>query len=218
MYTQKRGVSLVSVMGTKAIRKNSGKSVLSPVFFESAEELRGWFEKQHARETELLIGFYKKATGRGITYPQALDEALAFGWIDGVRRRLDDQVYTIRFTPRRPGSIWSVVNTKRVQVLIAEGRMKPPGLRAFHERDAEKTRKYSYEREQASFDAAMDSKLRANRKAASFFDAQPPGYRKLITFWIMSAKKEETRVKRMDLLLERSAAGRRIDLLRSSSP
>jgi uncharacterized protein YdeI (YjbR/CyaY-like superfamily) len=187
---------------------------MKPAFFESAAEFRAWLAKHHASETQLLVGFHKKATGRGITYQEALDEALAHGWIDGVRKRLDDSSYTIRFTPRKPGSIWSVVNTRRLQELIAQKRMKPPGLRVFEQRDQAKTRQYSYERENAKLDTALEAALRANAKAAAFFDAQPPGYRKITTFWVMSAKQEATRSRRLAQLIERSAQGARIDLLK----
>ena len=189
---------------------------MKPTFFDSAAAFRAWLAKHHGSETELLVGFRKKADGRGITYPEALDEALAYGWIDGVRRSLGEEGYTIRFTPRRPGSIWSQVNIRHVERLIKDGRMQPPGLRAFEGRDEQKARQYSYERETAKFDRALEKKLRANRKAAAFFDAQPPGYRKITAFWVMEAKKEETRARRMAELIETSAAGRRIDLLRPS--
>jgi len=161
------------------------------------------------------VGFYRKESGRGgITYPEALDEALSYGWIDGIRKRLDAGAYTIRFTPRKPGSTWSAVNIARVGELTARGLMKPPGLRVYAERDERKSRQYSYEREQAQLDPALDAALRANRKASSFFDAQPPGYRKTATFWVMSAKQEDTRARRLAHLIERSASGTRIDLLR----
>jgi len=186
---------------------------LVPVFFKSAYDFRAWLRKNHAAERELLVGLYKKELNRGVTYPEALDAALAFGWIDGVRKRLNEEAYTIRFAPRKPGSIWSQVNLQRVEALIAKGRMEAPGLRVFRERDEQKTRKYSYERSQAELDPALDAALRANKKAAEFFDAQPPGYRKVAVFWIMSAKKEETRARRLAQLIERSAKGARIDLL-----
>ena len=186
---------------------------MKPTFFKSPADFHRWLDAHHAASTELLVGFYKKELGRGITYPEALDEALAFGWIDGVRKRLDADSYTIRFTPRKPKSIWSVANIKRVRELIALGRMQPSGQRAFDGRDEERTKKYSYEREQATLAPALEAALRANRKAASFFDAQPPGYRKLATFWIKSAKKEETRERRLAVLVERSAKGSRIDQL-----
>jgi len=186
---------------------------MKPVFFASAAGLRAWLDEHGTGAQELLVGFYKKELGLGITYPEALDEALAFGWIDGIRKRFDAQSYTIRFTPRRPGSIWSVVNIRRVQVLITEGRMQPPGLRAFHGRDEKKTRKYSYERGDGKLDPALEAKLRANRKAEAFFEAQPPGYRKLVIFWVMNAKREETRARRFGQLLKCSAKGARGDIL-----
>jgi len=188
---------------------------MKPAFFKSAADFRDWLAQHHADARELLMGFYRKESGRGgITYPEALDEALSFGWIDGVRKRIDAESYTIRFTPRKPGSIWSAVNIQRVGELTARGLMKPPGLRVYAERDERKSRQYSYEREQAQLDPALDAALRANRKASSFFDAQPPGYRRTATFWVMSAKQEETRARRLAHLIERSASGARIDLLR----
>jgi uncharacterized protein YdeI (YjbR/CyaY-like superfamily) len=188
---------------------------MKPAFFKSAADFRDWLAQHHADARELLMGFYRKESGRGgITYPEALDEALSFGWIDGVRKRIDAESYTIRFTPRKPGSIWSAVNIQRVGELTARGLMKPPGLRVYAERDERKSRQYSYEREQAQLDPALDAALRANRKASSFFDAQPPGYRRTATFWVMSAKQEETRARRLAHLIERSASGTRIDLLR----
>lgn len=188
---------------------------MKPAFFKSAADFRDWLARHHADARELLMGFYRKESGRGgITYPEALDEALSFGWIDGVRKRIDAESYTIRFTPRKPGSIWSAVNIQRVGELTARGLMKPPGLRVYAERDERKSRQYSYEREQAQLDPALDAALRANPKASAFFDAQPPGYRRITAFWVMSAKKEETRARRLAHLIERSASGARIDLLK----
>jgi uncharacterized protein YdeI (YjbR/CyaY-like superfamily) len=187
---------------------------MKPAFFKSAADFRQWLDSHHDSVSELLVGFYRKETGRGITYPEALDAALAFGWIDGVRKRIDTESYTSRFTPRKPGSVWSVVNIKRVGVLTAQGLMQPPGLRVFRERDERKTQQYSYEREQAKLDSTLDAALRANRKASAFFDAQPPGYTKTATFWVMSAKQEATRARRLAHLIERSASGTRIDLLK----
>jgi len=186
---------------------------MKPVFFQSAADFRDWLGQHHATARELLVGFYKKKSGRGITYPEALDEALSFGWIDGVRKRIDAAAYTIRFTPRKPGSIWSAVNIERVRQLTSRGLMQPPGLRVYAGRDERKTRQYSYEREQRKLDPALDAALRADRKASAFFDAQPPGYRKTTIFWVMSAKKEETRARRLAHLIDRSASGARIDLL-----
>ncbi len=186
---------------------------MKPTFFKSAADFRGWLDQHHATEPELLIGFYRRALGRGITYPEALDEALCFGWIDSVRRQIDAEAYMIRFTPRKPRSNWSAVNIERVGVLISRGLMKPSGLRVFRERDERKTEQFSYERDQGRLDPALDATLRANQKAASFFEAQPPGYRKTVILWVMSAKREETRARRLAHLIERSASGARIDLL-----
>ncbi len=186
---------------------------MKPTFFKSAAEFRGWLDKHHAIEGELLVGFYRKESGGGIRYQEALDEELCFGWIDGVRKRIDAEAYTIRFTPRKLGSIWSVVNIQRVQGLITLGRMKPAGLRAIEERDERKARQYSYEREHVRLDPALNAMLRANQKASSFFDAQPFGYRRIVNFWVMSAKREETRARRLARLIEVSAMEARIDFL-----
>jgi len=186
---------------------------VKPRFFRSAAEFRRWLGRCHVRERELLVGLYKKELRRGLTYPEALDAALSFGWIDGVRKRIDADAYTIRFTPRKRGSVWSAVNIQRAGELIARGLMKPPGLRAFRERDERKTRQYSYEREQARLEPRLKATLRGNRKASSFFDAQPPGYQKTVIFWVMSAKREESRARRLGIVIERSASGARIDQL-----
>ncbi|HEY9225188.1 MAG TPA: YdeI/OmpD-associated family protein, partial [Gemmatimonadaceae bacterium] len=159
-------------------------------FFRTADDLRSWLATHHASETELLVGFYKKETRRAsVTYSEALDEALAIGWIDGVRRRLDDESYSIRFTPRTPKSIWSKVNIKRAGELIALGRMQAAGLAAFEKRDEKRANSYSYEREMAAFGPAEAKALAADKKASAFFEAQPPGYRRVATHWVVSAKK-----------------------------
>jgi uncharacterized protein YdeI (YjbR/CyaY-like superfamily) len=186
---------------------------MDSTFFDSAADFRRWLGQHHATARELLLGFYKKQLGHGITYREALDEALSFGWIDGVRKRIDAETYCIRFTPRKPGSIWSAVNIRRAQELVSRGQMKPSGLRVFRERDEQKTRQCSYERENGSLDPALDEILRANQKASSFFDAQPPGYKKTVSLWVMSAKKQETRARRLAHLIERSAIETRIDPL-----
>jgi uncharacterized protein YdeI (YjbR/CyaY-like superfamily) len=197
-------------MSENALRSDRG---IRPIFFKSAADFRSWLQKHHTTARELLAGFYKKDSSRGVTYPEALDGTLSFGWIDGVRKRIDAEAYTIRFTPRKPNSIWSEVNIRRVQELISQGLMRPSGLRVFRERDEQKTRQYSYERGHAKLDPALDAALRANQKASSFFEALPPGYRKTAIFWVMSAKKEATRARRLAHLIERSASGNRIDLL-----
>lgn len=189
---------------------------MPPTFFATPADFRRWLKKHHASERELLVGFYRKGSGRpSITWPESVDEALSFGWIDGVRRKLDDESYVIRFTPRRIGSNWSLVNTRRAKELIAGGRMEPAGLRAFEGRDPETSGIYSFEqRRAAKFDPEADAQFRANGAAWKFFQSQPPGYRKTAVWWVISAKREETRAKRLKTLIEDSAEGRRIALLR----
>ena len=183
-----------------------------PTFFATPEAFRRWLEKHHETERELLVGFYKTGSGRpSITWPQSVDEALSFGWIDGVRRRIDDESYSIRFTPRKPTSIWSAVNIKRMGELIAEGRVRPAGLAAFARRSAKKSAIYAYEqREAAALDPAFEKELRRDKAAWKNFQAEAPWYRRTTTYWVMSAKREETRRKRLAELIEASAAGRRI--------
>ena len=188
---------------------------MSPVFFETAAEFRAWLEANHATVTELLVGFYKVGSGLpSITWPQSVDQALCFGWIDGLRRRIDDQSYSIRFTPRRKGSVWSAVNTKRVLELIEEGAMQPAGLAAFEARDPARTDEYSYENRPQGLDKVYEVEFRANAAAWAFWEAQPPHYRKGAAHWVMSAKREETRQKRLATLIADSAAGRWIGLYR----
>jgi uncharacterized protein YdeI (YjbR/CyaY-like superfamily) len=189
-----------------------------PKFFRTAVEFRGWLSKHHATETELLVGFFKKGSGKpSITYPEALDEALAIGWIDGVRRNVTEDSYSIRFSPRTAKSIWSNVNMKRVAALKAAGRMRPEGLAVFERRDAKRSGVYSYEREHAAFGADELKALAAEPKARTFFEAQPPGYRRVTAFWVMSAKRTETRERRMGILMDHSRRGERIPLLTSPS-
>jgi uncharacterized protein YdeI (YjbR/CyaY-like superfamily) len=165
------------------------------------------------------VGFYKKASGKpSITWPESVDEALCFGWIDGVRKSIDESSYKIRFTPRRPGSIWSAVNIKRAGELIELGRMAPAGLRAFDERKEARSVVYSYEqRDSARLEGDYEAQLRANPQAWDFFQAQPPWYQRAASWWVISAKKEETRLKRLATLIEESAQGRTIAPLRRPS-
>jgi uncharacterized protein YdeI (YjbR/CyaY-like superfamily) len=184
---------------------------VTPKFFKSGDAFRAWLEKHGAKERELWVGFYKKASGRGgLTYPEAVDAALSFGWIDGVKYKVDESSYMHRFSPRTAGSYWSAVNTKRMEQLIADGLAAAPGLAAFERRDRTVTQKYSFERKNPEFDAAALRALKANKPAWAFFAAQPPGYQKLLTFWVMSAKQEETRLRRLKALVERSAKGERV--------
>jgi len=190
---------------------------MTPKFFATLGKFRAWLTAHHATETELWVGFYKKASGRGgITYNEALDEALCFGWIDGVRKRLDDDACVQRFTPRRTGSYWSAVNVRRANGLIRDKRMAPPGRRAFERRDASAAGKYSFERAAAGFTPAQVRHFRSDRSAWEFFQSQPPGYRRIATFWVVSAKKDETRARRLETLMKDSAAGRRIGLVPSN--
>ncbi|MFL5759572.1 MAG: YdeI/OmpD-associated family protein [Thermomicrobiales bacterium] len=187
---------------------------MDPMFFVSQSDLHDWFAQHHDDAKELLVGFWKTKTAKpSITYQEALDEALSFGWIDGVRRSLGDESYTIRFTPRKPRSIWSAINIKRVGELTEAGRMQPAGLQAFNERDPERTGRYSNEQAEIQLGPTYEAQFRAQPQAWDFFQAQPPSYRKPAIWWVMSAKKEETRQKRLTTLIADSATGRRIPAL-----
>lgn len=180
-------------------------------FFKTASDLRKWFDANHQRADELWVGFYRKGSGRAsITWPEAVDEALCFGWIDGIRKRVDDESYTNRLTPRRKGSIWSAINIARVGVLTKEGRMRPAGLAAFEARKANKSGIYSYEQRRDQLEEPYAGILKKNKRAWTFFEKQPPYYRKLAGWWIVSAKKEETRTARLQQLIELSARGERL--------
>lgn len=185
---------------------------MKPVFFATPQAFRAWLGTHHRTAKELLVSFYKKDTGRpSITWPESVDQALCFGWIDGVRKRIDDERYTIRFTPRRPGSTWSAVNIRRVEELKAGRLMRPAGLEAFGRRSEEKSRAYAYEqRYSAMLEPAHQKKFEANKKACAFFRAQAPSYQPTAIYRIVSAKKDETRLKRLDALIRESANGRRI--------
>lgn len=188
---------------------------MEPTFFAKPTDFRRWLQKHHRSEQELWVGFYKRTSRRpSITWPESVDEALCFGWIDGLRKTIDAESYKIRFTPRRKSSIWSQVNSRRVAELIRAGRMKPAGLAAFEGRDPKKTYRYSFEqREAARLSKEAEAQFRANRAAWAFFESQPPGYRKTIVWWAVSAKQEATRLRRLELLIGESAAGRRLDLM-----
>lgn len=182
---------------------------MNPTFFATPAELRDWLAAHHAEARELWVGFYKKRSGQpSITWPEAVDEALCVGWIDGVRKSIDDDRYTIRFTPRKPGSIWSAVNVKRVEDLTEQGRMRPAGLTAFAGRSAAKSGIYAYEQPDVALDAAAEQEFQANRPAWDFFQAQPAWYRKAAIWWVISAKQDQTRRKRLATLITDSARGR----------
>jgi uncharacterized protein YdeI (YjbR/CyaY-like superfamily) len=183
----------------------------APRFFASPLEFRAWLRDHHDSATELVVGFHRKATGRPtMTWSESVDEALCYGWIDGVRRALDDERYTIRFTPRKPKSNWSRVNIAKVAALIAEGRMQPAGMAAWALRTEERSGVYSFERQAVAFDADSEARFRKHAKAWRFFQAQPPGYRKQMTARVMSAKRAETRERRLTALIEASARGERL--------
>lgn len=185
-----------------------------PRFFQTPAKFGAWLEKNHESATELWVGFYRKDSGkRSITWPESVDEALRFGWIDGIRKTVDDVSYVIRFTPRKPTSVWSRVNIAKVEALIAANRMAPAGLAAYARRTPERSGIYSFEREHATFDAECERAFRRNKVAWKFFEAQPPGYRRLATFYVTSAKKQETRARRLAALIECSAKGQRIGML-----
>lgn len=187
---------------------------MRPTFFRSAAAFRGWLARHHGSEKELLVGFHKVATGRrSMTYKEAVDEAVSFGWIDGVRRGLDDASYTIRFTPRKPTSIWSAVNIERVKALTAEGRMMPAGLAAFARRDEKRSAIYSYEREHAELDAEALEVFARNARALEFYQQQAPWYRRTTAHWVSSAKRPETRARRLTTLIDYSARSERLPML-----
>jgi len=180
--------------------------------FKSASEFRRWLELNHAQVSELWVGFFKKASGRGgLTYAEAVDEALCFGWIDGIRNRIDDHAYQIRFTLRKRGSIWSTVNIKRVEALIVEGRMKPAGLEAFEHRTERKSSVYSYEQE-GSLNLTPDElkTFKRNKGAWAYFETAAPSYRRTMIYWIVSPKQEATRARRLAKFIESCAAGVRL--------
>jgi uncharacterized protein YdeI (YjbR/CyaY-like superfamily) len=185
---------------------------VEPIFFATPEAWRAWLEKHHADATEVIVGFYKRASGiTSITWAEAVDEALCFGWIDGVRRRIDEERYTNRFTPRTPTSTWSAVNIARVKQLRKEGRMRPEGLAAFQSRSDERSAIYAYEqRQEAKLDAGSERRFRSNRDAWRFWESQPPWYRRTAAWWVISAKRPETRERRLAQLIEDSADRRRI--------
>jgi uncharacterized protein YdeI (YjbR/CyaY-like superfamily) len=185
---------------------------MKPTFFATPEEFRAWLEDNHERATELLVGFHKKGSGKpSITWPESVEQALCFGWIDGVRRSLGDESYTIRFTPRKPSSTWSRVNLEKVEELKRRGLMRQAALRAYEERREAKTGIYSYEqREAAELPADYKERLRANPAAWEFWSSCPPSYRKAAVWWVVSAKKEETRVRRLARLIEDSQSGRTV--------
>ncbi len=183
----------------------------APRFFKSPAAFRTWLGKNHATAREIVVGFHRVHTGRpSLTWPQSVAEALCFGWIDGIRRTIDEGSYSIRFTPRRRGSRWSAVNIRTVAELEAAGKMTPAGRAAFEARPNRDAAGYTYERQEARFDAARLGAFKKHKAAWKFFNAQPPGYRKKLTWWIMSARQDATRDRRLAQLVENCSAGRRM--------
>jgi uncharacterized protein YdeI (YjbR/CyaY-like superfamily) len=185
---------------------------VSPTFFETAEHFRAWLERHHSTATELIVGFRKVDSGLpSMTWPESVDEALCFGWIDGVRKRIDDVSYLIRFTPRRAESIWSLVNLAKVQKLTEQGRMRPVGIAAYEARSSKKTGVYSFEQQQAVvLSPAEVREFKENNGAWKYFEAAAPSYKKVITYWVVSAKQPTTRARRLAQLIEACAESRRL--------
>jgi len=183
-----------------------------PTFFPTPADFRSWLEAHHDKFSELLVGFYKRDSGKpSITWPESVQVALCFGWIDGVRKSLDETSYTIRFTPRKPTSTWSAININLVRKLTKQGLMHPAGLKAFAARTAKKSAIYSYEqRKHPRFGAEQAKQFRANKSAWGFFCSQAPWYQRVTTYWVISAKKEETKLKRLSELIRHSQNHRRI--------
>ena len=184
---------------------------MNPRFFKSPPAFRKWLAANHAKSKELWVGFYKKGSGKpSIDWPQSVDEALCFGWIDGIRKSIDDASYKIRFTPRKPGSVWSAVNIRNVDRLIKEKLMQPAGLKAYEARKENRSGIYAYEQRSPELVEPYLTTFKRNKKAWVFYQAQPPSYRKVLNWWVISAKQEETRLKRLEQLIEKSAQGERI--------
>ena len=181
---------------------------MTPKFFATPNEFRKWLSKNHKKETELIVGFYKTGSGKpSITWPQAVDQALCFGWIDGVRKSIDEDSYQIRFTPRKPTSIWSAVNVRKIEELTAQGLMQPAGIASFEKMKENNSRIYSYENEALPFPPELEKKFKANKIAWKYFQSLAPSYKKTSQNWVMSAKQEATRMKRLDALIKDSEAG-----------
>lgn len=184
---------------------------MKPTFFATPAAFRKWLEKNHAKKTELLVGFYKVGSGKkSISWPQSVDEALCFGWIDGVRKSMGQESYTIRFSPRKPGSNWSDINIKKMEELIKKGLVHPAGMAAYAKRQESKSRVYAYEKAPVELSPAYLKKIKANNTAWNFFSRQPPSYQKVINHWIMSAKQKTTQESRLQRLIAASEQQKRL--------
>ncbi len=186
-------------------------SIMEVVFFKSPEEFRNWLEVNSETMTEIWVGYYKISTGKpSVTYSNALDEALCYGWIDGLRKSVDESSYCIRFTPRKPKSIWSAVNIKKVEELIKNGKMMPQGLAAFEKRSEARSGIYSYENQPEKLDPMLEARFNEHQKAWDFFMVQPPSYKKSCIFFVMSGIQEATQISRLEKLIEACEAGKRV--------
>lgn len=184
---------------------------MQPRFFKSQAAFRKWLAANHDKAKELWVGFYKKDSGKpSITWPESVDEALCFGWIDGIRKTIDEESYKIRFTPRKPASVWSGVNIRNVERLIKQKQMQPAGLKAYEARNEDRSGIYAYEQRSPELVEPYAAKFKRNKAAWKFFQAQPPYYRKMMNWYIVSAKREETRMKRLEHLIELSAKEQRL--------
>jgi uncharacterized protein YdeI (YjbR/CyaY-like superfamily) len=198
-------------LAKQAAKEGPLKPETPATFFETPAAFARWLRRNHRSAAELWVGYWKRGTGRpSLTWPESVREALRFGWIDGLRRSIGGESYKIRFTPRRPGSNWSRVNLRFAEELIAEGKMEPAGLAAFEARKAPPAGGYTYEQEGGAAEAHVERELKRNRTAWAFFQAQPPWYRRTCARWVMSAKKEETRSRRLATLVADSARGRTV--------
>ena len=181
---------------------------MAPIFFANQSDFRKWLQKNHKKETELSVGFYKVDSGKpSMTWPQSVDEALCFGWIDGVRKSIDKESYQIRFTPRKPASIWSAINIEKIKALTKRGLIQPAGLTSFEKRKESRSKIYSYEKDEAEFPKDFIEKFKANKKAWKYFQSLAPSYKKVSTHWVNSAKQEPTRIKRLNELISDSESG-----------
>ena len=190
---------------------------MEEIYFASSDEFRNWLKDNHDSATEIWVGFYKKKTKKvGISYKESVDEGLCFGWIDGIRKSVDDERWKIRYTPRTSTSIWSKVNLKRIKELIEMGRVEPSGMKAYEQRDEKLTNQYSFEQNNAELSPEYEAQFQANEKAWQYFQDQRPSYQKQTIWWVISAKKEETRQRRLATLIADSENGEWIKSMRWS--
>ena len=184
---------------------------MAPVFFTNSAEFRKWLEENHRTETELIVGYYKVGTKKpSMSWSESVDEAICFGWIDGIRKSIDEESYCNRFTPRNPKSNWSAINIKKVEELIRQGKMMPAGLAAFEKRTEARSEVYSYENKPEQFSPELESRFRENKAAWEFFSRQSTSYKKTVMFYVMGAKQETTRFSRLDKLMQACSEGKRI--------